>query len=71
MASDCVKGMKLTIPFVLDDMQDTANKAYAAWPDRIYLVDVAGKVAYKGGLGPKGFKPDEARIKLQELVGKP
>lgn len=68
VASDCVKGMKLSIPFLIDDMQDTANKAYAAWPDRMYIVDRQGKVAYKGEPGPKGFKPDDARAKLKELL---
>lgn len=60
--------MKLSIPFLIDDMEDTANKAYGAWPDRMYVVDRQGKVAYRGEPGPKGFKPEEARAKLKELL---
>jgi hypothetical protein len=28
-------------------------------PDRLYLIDRTGRVAYKGGRGPFGFKPPE------------
>ena len=38
--------------------------AYAAWPDRLYLIDMEGKVAYAGGIGPSGFKP----IELQQAI---
>lgn len=70
VAADCMKAMKLSIPFLIDDMSDTANKAYSGWPDRIYIVGADGKIAYKGERGPKGFKPDEAKAKLKEIVGK-
>lgn len=69
IAGDCIKSMKLTIPFLIDDMDDTANKGYAAWPDRIYVVGKDGKVAYKAGQGPWGFKPNEAKAKLKEVLG--
>lgn len=39
-------------------MQDTANTAYGAWPDRLYLVGRDGRIAYKGGRGPSGFRPE-------------
>ncbi len=70
VASDCVKSMKLSIPFLIDGIEDAANKAYAAWPDRIYIVGKDGKIAYKGGMGPGGFKPAEARDKLAEILGR-
>jgi hypothetical protein len=60
--------MKLSIPFVIDDMSDTANKAYSAWPDRIYVVNKEGKVAYKAGQGPWGFKPEDAKEALKGLL---
>jgi hypothetical protein len=28
-------------------------------PARLYVIDRAGKVAYKSGRGPFGFRPDE------------
>ncbi len=70
VANDCIKSMKLTIPFLIDGMEDTANKAYSGWPDRIYILGTDGKIAFKGDRGPKGFKPDEAKAKLKALTGK-
>ena len=34
-------------------------EAYAAWPTRLYLVGLDGRIAYAGGLGPFGFHPKE------------
>ena len=70
LASKCIKDMKLTIPFLVDDMKDTANKGYGAWPDRIYIIDKDMKVAYKADRGPRGFKPDDAKKALKDLLKK-
>jgi acetyl esterase len=34
--------MKLSIPCLLDGMDDAVEKAYAGWPDRLYIVDAEG-----------------------------
>ncbi len=68
VAGDCMKEMKLSIPCLVDDMQNTAQKAYAGWPDRFYVIDKAGKVAYKGGPGPGGFRPAEAEEALKKAL---
>ena len=44
---------------LVDEMDDAVNKAYAAFPTRLYLVGLDGRVVYAGGLGPFGFKPAE------------
>jgi hypothetical protein len=67
-AGECIKDLGFTIPCLVDDMQNTAQKAYAGWPDRLYVIDAEGKVAYKGERGPKGFKPADARAKLEALL---
>jgi hypothetical protein len=41
----------------VDTIDDAVNKAYAAWPDRLYVVDIGGKIAVAGGQGPAGFAP--------------
>ena len=48
----------------MDEIHDPVMMAYAAWPDRLYLIDMEGKVAYAGGIGPSGFKP----IELQQAI---
>jgi hypothetical protein len=49
-------------------MDDGVNKAYAAWPTRLYLINEDGIVAYAGGLGPFGFKPGALRSAVQQLI---
>jgi hypothetical protein len=68
VAGECLKDLKLSIPCLVDDMQNTAQKAYAGWPDRFYVIDKGGKVAYKGGPGPGGFKPADAEAALKKLL---
>ncbi len=47
------------IRVVVDDITDPVNTAYSGNPTRLYVIDAKGKVAYKGGRGPFGFKPSE------------
>ena len=71
VAQVCMTKLDLEgIPALVDDMQDTANRAYAAWPDRLYLVGKDGKVAYHGGRGPFGFKPEELDAAIVAELGK-
>src|SRR5688500_16923223 len=49
-----------TEPTILvDDISNIANAAYAAWPERIYVIGPDGKIIYKGKMGPFYFDPDE------------
>lgn len=68
IASDCLKGLKLTLPCLLDDMKGTANRDYAAKPARICIVKKDGTVHYYGERGPRGFKPHEAKAALSKLL---
>ena len=56
---------------LIDDMKDTACKAYAAWPDRLYLVGVDGLVAFAGARGPRGFQPDALEDAIRVELGLP
>lgn len=51
------KDKQLTIPCLIDSMDDAANKAYAAWPDKIFVVRTDGRLAVAASQGPSGFKP--------------
>src|SRR5688572_9497466 len=48
---------KTKIPGLVDTMDDATDRAYAAWPSRIFLVDVNGNVAVHGRPGPRGLVP--------------
>jgi hypothetical protein len=59
IAGQCEESLKYGIRTYVDEMDDGVNEQYAAWPTRLYLVGLDGKVAYAGGLGPFDFKPAE------------
>jgi len=67
-AQMCVATLKLSCPTVIDREDNSVNKAYAGWPDRMVVVGVDGKIAYYGQKGPHGFKPDEVEEWLKENV---
>jgi len=46
------------IPMLVDTIDDAAERAYAAWPDRLVLVDAEGRVAWRSEPGPFGFDAD-------------
>jgi type I thyroxine 5'-deiodinase len=58
-AEICLTALKLSVPTVIDREDNAVNVAYSGWPDRMYVVGVDGRIAYRGGPGPKGFKPEE------------
>ncbi len=68
-ASQCGDAMDISFPVVVDDVDDAVATAYAAWPDRLYVVGADGRIAYQGGYGPFGFKPGEVRQWLEGHVG--
>ncbi len=57
--------LKPAIPVVVDELQDPVGNAYSGMPARLYVIDRAGKVAYKGGRGPFGFKVGEMEQALE------
>lgn len=71
VAKVCMSKMELDpIPALIDDLDDAVNYAYSAWPDRLYLVGRDGKITYRGGPGPYGFKPDELEKAIREELAK-
>ena len=48
---------KLTIPTIIDGMDNATSEAYQAHPDRVYLVGKDGNLGVAGRRGPMGFKP--------------
>ncbi len=64
---------KLSLPFAIevDGMDAVAEKAYQAWPSRLYLVGRNGKVAFQTRLGELDFHSgDLERAILQILAGR-
>lgn len=64
-----VERLKYRMPVAIDAMDNRADAAFAAWPERLYIVGPDGRVLYKGGMGPFDFLPEEAGKKLSEVLG--
>ena len=62
IAGACVRKLGIKFPAVLDEFGNSTEHAYTGWPDRIYLIDSQGRVAFKSKPGPFGFDA--------ELLGK-
>jgi hypothetical protein len=69
IANDFTKRFKFPLPFGIDDMSNAANDAYAAWPERLYVIDESGRIAYRGGMGPFNYHPAEVREWLAARYG--
>ena len=69
-ANQCSAALSLSMPCVVDDMNNSVDEAYAGWPERLFVVDVAGRVAFAGSQGPFGFEPDQVRNWLRKNVEK-
>ena len=68
VAQSCIRNLHIEIPALLDNIDNHTEVAYTGWPDRLYVIDRDGKVAYKSKPGPFGFDPADMRMVLQELV---
>ena len=67
-AETCVTKLSIQIPPLIDDIHNSTEIAYTGWPDRLYVIDAQGRVAYKSKPGPYGFKPDEVAETLKPLL---
>ena len=68
LADLCVTRLSIELPAVVDDIDDTTDTKYTGWPERLYLIDRDGRVAYKSRPGPFGFKPAELEAALDAVV---
>jgi len=71
LAKVFVDRMNVKTPTLVDGIQNTALACYAAWPERIYVVDTVGRILLKGGMGPFKFDPTELQDFLRAKLGEP
>lgn len=73
VASTCRNYLELDrsdLPFLVDHVDDKVGTVYSGMPNRLYLVDSDGRIAFKSGRGPFGFKPRELEQALVLLLNK-
>jgi type I thyroxine 5'-deiodinase len=68
VANACVRDLGIEFPALLDNIEDSTEQAYTGWPDRLYVIDQQGRVAYKSDPGPYGFTPDAMEEALKKVL---
>ena len=69
VAESCALRLKIRMPVLLDALDNQVARTYGGWPDRLYLIDKGGRIAFRGGEGPAGFKPDELEQAIERELG--
>jgi alkyl hydroperoxide reductase subunit AhpC len=57
VAARCAAHLDFEFPVLVDHVDDRVGALYSGMPNRLYLIDPNGIVAFKSGRGPFGFKP--------------
>jgi len=70
IAADFVTRFHYPIPMAIDSMGNDADHRYAAWPERLYIIDETGHIAYRGGMGPFDYHPEEVSAWLDARTHK-
>jgi type I thyroxine 5'-deiodinase len=68
IAQVCSLELKLAIPTLVDDMENSTDLKYYSLPDRLYLIGRDGRVAYRGGPGPFGFVAAELERAIEDYL---
>jgi hypothetical protein len=64
----CEQRLKMTIPTLVDAMDNAVSRQFAAWPERFYIIGTDGLIAFKGGPGPYEFDLPAAAQALEALI---
>ncbi len=67
-AQTCSLRLDLSIPTLLDEMSNVVDYAYAALPERLYLIDAEGLVTFRGNAGPMGFHPVQLEAAIKQIL---
>jgi hypothetical protein len=71
VASTCAVNLRMKMPMAVDRVDNAVASAYGGWPDRLYLVSRDGRIAFRGGEGPFGFKPEELERAIERELAAP
>jgi len=69
LAGVCMRNLGIEMPAVVDHFDNSTDAAYSGWPDRLYVIDRDGRIAYKSAPGPFGFTPADMERALVGVLG--
>jgi len=67
-AQICSIDLHISIPTLVEEMDNAIDEAYGAAPERLYLIGKDGNVYYHGGAGPHLFDLDELDEAIQRMA---
>lgn len=67
IAGVCLVKLGIKLPAIVDGADDAVERAYTGWPDRLYLIDRDGRIAFKSAAGPFGFKTADLESAIKRL----
>ena len=67
-AQMCSIDLHISIPTLVEEMDNAIDEAYGAAPERLYLIGKDGNVYYHGGAGPHLFDLDELDEAIQRMA---
>ena len=68
MGQICVVKLGIKFPAVIDTFDNATERVYKGWPDRLFVIDRNGQIAYKSRPGPFGFHPEGVADTLEHLT---
>ena len=69
-AKTCKGKLEITMPILIDSLDNAVAMQYGGVPNRAYLIGKGGKVIYKGEKGPMGTQPDQVKAAIEKLLAK-
>ena len=67
MGKMCVVKLGIKFPAVLDNFQNTTERDYTGWPDRLYVIDRDGRIAFKAAPVRSASSPRASPILCKPL----
>ncbi len=71
VAKACSVRLRIRMPVLIDGIDNEAAKRYGGWPDRLYLIERDGRIAFQGEEGPFGFRPAELNAAIHAELSIP
>ena len=67
-AALCVVKLAVKLPALVDGIDNRTERAYAGWPDRLYVIGTDGRIRYKSLPGPFGFSTADLETRIEQVV---
>ena len=67
-AAACLRKLKIQYAAVVDGMDGAVEKAYAAWPSRVYLIDRNGRVKFNSLLDQERFDAKGLEAQIEAAI---